>query len=208
MFYALDQSNEKIPPTKDVNAVCPCCNTKVIAKCWSVNIHHWAHETADCDPWYEPMSEWHKNWQSLFKPELREVVIGRHRADICINDKLVIELQHSHISALEVAEREQFYNTNHKMIWILDGMTTKIKDNFEISNQWQYKNESYISFRWKYKWKSFEDVKPYIHFQDKIIDRYWDEDDYYGRAQIYTKKQFATHLKSILRKIDPETNYI
>ena len=50
----------------------------------------------------------------------REVVMGEnneHRADVRLDNSLVIELQHSPISAEMIAERERFYGS---MIWLFD----------------------------------------------------------------------------------------
>jgi len=44
--------------------------------------------------------------------------MGEHRADILAIDDCVVELQHSHLSARDIREREAFYG---KMIWLLDG---------------------------------------------------------------------------------------
>ncbi len=50
----------------------------------------------------------------------REVVMGEnneHRADVRLDNGLVIELQHSPISAEMITEREQFYSS---MVWLFD----------------------------------------------------------------------------------------
>ena len=101
---------------RGVPAFCPVCDAPVIPKCGSIRPHHWAHKVADCDPWSEPESEWHRRWKELFPVECQEVRVGRHRADVK-TDRLVIELQHSPISPEEIREREDFYGA---MIWIFD----------------------------------------------------------------------------------------
>jgi hypothetical protein len=59
---------------------------------------------------------WHKEWKELFPSETREIRVGKHRADVKIND-CVVEFQHSYLSEEDVHRREQCYQ---KMIWILD----------------------------------------------------------------------------------------
>jgi hypothetical protein len=116
MQYAIKEGI-RILPTKGDTACCPQCSGRVLAKCGSIMAHHWAHLAADCDPWSEPITDWHLGWQSLVPPENREVTVGAHRADIKLNDGLVVEIQHSPVSAETIRERERFYKN---MIWIFD----------------------------------------------------------------------------------------
>lgn len=97
-------------------AVCPACQSQVIAKCGEVNAWHWAHQAGDCDPWSEGETPWHRNWKGLFPLDWQEVVIEPHRADIK-TPKFVVELQHSAINPAMIREREQFYGN---MIWLFD----------------------------------------------------------------------------------------
>lgn len=97
-------------------AHCPCCQTEVSPKCGSIKLWHWAHKNADCDPWYEPETAWHKKWKERFPQEYREVAVGNHRADIKTSN-LVVELQHSPISAEVIRERESHYGS---MVWVFD----------------------------------------------------------------------------------------
>jgi len=84
-------------------------------------VHHWAHISGgDCDVWSESEGPWHKGWKEYFPMRCREVVMGEnseHRADVRLDNGLVIELQHSTISAEMIAEREQFYGS---MVWLFD----------------------------------------------------------------------------------------
>lgn len=68
------------------------------------------------------MTPWHLSWQNLCTKDSVEVVITKndkkHIADIYDKkDGLVIEIQHSYISAEDIEERETFYED---MIWIID----------------------------------------------------------------------------------------
>lgn len=170
MLYAVSETGEKILPTKDVHAFCPFCNGTVIARCGKIMSHHWAHKSIkDCDEWYEPESDWHLRWKSMFPKDNVEVTIRkndkRHRADILSNDGTVIELQHSPISTGTISEREAFYGN---MIWVFD-MAYK-RDSFRKKEQ---VNEKEFSFRWSYpKWSLIMCKKPlYFDYGVKKILR-------------------------------------
>jgi hypothetical protein len=103
----------------------------VIAKCGEINIWHWAHRKAEsCDDWYEPETEWHRNWKLIFGKEHTEVVIQkdgiRHIADIKTKDNVIIELQNSPIQKQVVQRREIFYG--ERMLWVINGVG--FKENF------------------------------------------------------------------------------
>jgi hypothetical protein len=105
-------------PFREGRGFCPTCGGPVIAKCGSIKIHHWAHETRDeCDTWSEPIGPWHLSWQDLARPEFVEVTMGPHRADLIGDGGVVVELQHSAIASDEIIERESFYNS---MVWVFD----------------------------------------------------------------------------------------
>jgi competence CoiA-like predicted nuclease len=153
MQYAI-LNNERIEATPNMTAICPVCKSTVISKCGTIMVWHWAHQSKeDCDSWYEPESEWHRGWKNYFKPEEREVVIGRHRADIKVNST-VIELQNSSISAEDIQERELFYN---KMIWIVNG-----EEFWDKSIVTFRKDNSYETFIWKHPrkcwWKATKPI--------------------------------------------------
>lgn len=136
----------RVEPSPGTRAACPACSGPVLAKCGEIVTWHWAHEAADCDPWSEPETEWHREWKSNFSPEHREVVMGPHRADVRLPIGRVIEFQHSSISQEEIAEREAFYGP--LMVWVLD-MTEK-SDQVEIRER-----DGFVSFKWKHARKSF-----------------------------------------------------
>ena len=123
MLYALTQSGQKIGAYPSGIGVCPNCRANVIAKCGELNIWHWAHQNrSDCDSWsYEPMSQWHLNWQEKFTPTNREVFISRngevHIADIVGKNGTIIEIQNSPISTVDIEKRELFYDD---MVWVIN----------------------------------------------------------------------------------------
>ncbi len=91
-----------------------------------------AHKAkAECDPWYVgKMSPWHKEMQSHFAENKREIVIWNeshteyHIADVVLDAsdiKYVIEFQHSAISQNEFIARSEFYIKNgYKVMWVFD----------------------------------------------------------------------------------------
>lgn len=126
MRYALDENKHKIEVSHSgQRAVCPGCATEVTGKIYSDKKDHWAHLKKDCDSWYEPISDWHLSWQNLFPQKNQEVILfdeensEYHRADIKLDNGVVIEVQNSPIVIKEVEERENFYNRNG-LIWILN----------------------------------------------------------------------------------------
>jgi hypothetical protein len=122
MLYALDKNNNKIKPTKGVEAKCQYCFEKVIAACGQINIHHWRHEAdSNCDPWKEHETEWHRQWKEKFPENWREIIIiedyEKHIADVQTETGLVLELQNSSISSTTIQIRENFYG---KMVWLIN----------------------------------------------------------------------------------------
>ena len=127
MRYVINKNGEKISPKlTGERARCSICNCVVVAKCGEFKINHWSHLTlTDCDSWKEPITDWHLSWQNIFPKENIEVVIKgdnneKHRADIKLNNGLVIEVQNSPISSSDIRKRERFYGVDN-MIWILNG---------------------------------------------------------------------------------------
>jgi hypothetical protein len=118
MLYALNELGEKIKPTKDVAAYCPCCNNLVRKAMGDVIVHHWKHITeVKCNS--KPMTRWHIEWQLNFPKENVEVYVNKQRrADILTDDGMAIEFQHSSILISEVEKRSKLCNGN--IIWVHD----------------------------------------------------------------------------------------
>jgi competence CoiA-like predicted nuclease len=113
-----DVEGRRLKAEPGLEGICPCCRTAVTPKCGDVKIHHWAHKSLkECDPWWEPTTQWHVDWQDIAGWDKCEIVLGNHRADIVNSKGIVIELQHSPIKIDKVKEREDFYKN---MIWLLD----------------------------------------------------------------------------------------
>lgn len=137
MAIVADQSTEANP---GLVGLCPGCRGAVRAKCGPIKCWHWAHIAADCDPWWEQESEWHQNIKRNFPAACREVVRQNHRADILTASGWVIELQHSHLPAPEIKERERFWG---RMVWVVDG------HGFAKNLLLRPKN-GHLTFRWKW----------------------------------------------------------
>lgn len=115
--------------TKGAKGFCPKCNSELVAKCGSIKIHHWAHKNnRNCDQWWEPETEWHRQWKNKYPSDWQEITLfdehtnEKHIADIKTKFDLVIEFQHSPISKEERISREKFYKN---MIWVVDGTRMK-----------------------------------------------------------------------------------
>ena len=185
-----DKNRNKATPK--ARGVCPACNVPLIAKCGRIKIHHWAHENLDhCDHWYEPVTQWHLDWQNWVKPEFQEVYISPHIADIQLPNKHVIEIQHSPISCEEAREREDFYCN---MAWIFDA--SSFERNFKLfEKESQSTGNIYYNFAWKRPRLSIaESTKPiYLDFgedrifQVKKFELYEREGNWEGRVYISTR---------------------
>jgi competence CoiA-like predicted nuclease len=129
-----------------LKAICEHCNSSVHAKCGSKVVWHWAHVSVEnCDSWYEPETQWHRNWKNNFGQDRSEISVVkdgvRHIADVLTKDDLVIEFQNSNISSETIMARELFYD---KMIWVINGI--HFKENFtfwdkDFAENWQLKTE-------------------------------------------------------------------
>ncbi len=128
MEFGLDiNTRTRVKPSRKQQAICQCCEEELIAKCGKIRVHHWAHKKSHCDSWWEPETEWHRNWKSKFPAEWRESIKydalcnEKHIADVYNPYKdLVIEFQNSPISLEELNSREIFYQ---KMIWVINAQT-------------------------------------------------------------------------------------
>lgn len=143
---------------------CPLCNQELIQRRGEINIHHFAHRknsSNSCDEWYyDPMTEWHSNWQNMFPVDTREVVVEyggkKHRADVLINGT-VVEFQHSRLSSDEFNARNRFYTAaGYRVVWLFD-MIDDYKG--RIRQEWYNENK----YNWKYHWHTFDGFVPEDH---------------------------------------------
>lgn len=125
----------KTEPLEKLKGVCTGCGNPLIAKCGQIVVHHWAHaKNTNCDSWWEPMTQWHIDWQNQFPESWREYVFRDqstgefHRADVHTDKGVTLEFQHSFISTVEMQSRNNFYR---KIVWVVDGR--RFGGNFEVT---------------------------------------------------------------------------
>jgi Competence protein CoiA-like family len=150
MMYAI-QDGERIEPIPQSRGECPLCQREVFSKCGEINIWHWAHlQGESCDGWYEPESEWHRDWKKIFGKENSEIIITkndvRHIADIYTDSKVVIELQNSPIQKPVILKREVFYE--ERMLWLINGI--HFKNNFSVFDRSADRYSRYSSWGSEY----------------------------------------------------------
>lgn len=128
MRYAL-VDGIRLEPTPNLLGSCVGCGSPMIAKCGNKKLHHWAHKgRLECDRWWEPETEWHRDWKNHFPKEWQEVrhvsEDGEiHIADVKTPNGEVLEFQYSALHADELAARETFYGP--QMAWIASGTRLK-----------------------------------------------------------------------------------
>ena len=178
MFIARDSNNKRIyidEANEAIQYYCPICGEEVIQRRGKTNVHHFAHKkNSECDSWKYDMSEWHKNWQSMFPVDNREVVIvhngEKHRADILIGNT-VIEFQHSRMSNEEFKKRTNFYfNAGYNLVWLFD-----LTEEYQSGKISLYNRE--YTYKWSHHWHIFDDfipnntkVKVYLQFSSDLSE--------------------------------------
>lgn len=134
----------RVRPTPKAISKCPCCESVVRAKCGSIKVWHWSHESlGECDASWEPTSQWHLDWQSKVHEDLTEIIMKPHIADIRLTNGKVIEIQHSNIPIEVVQKREAFYSN---ITWIFDG-----RDFYERQNIKEKEYYGEVSHGFKFK---------------------------------------------------------
>lgn len=141
MLYAETGFGQKQFALPGLSGQCRICKQPMVAKCGKIRVWHWSHRKGkDCDPWFEPETDWHLLWKSQILASHVEVILSNHRADLVTSDGTVVELQHSPISPLVIEERERFYKN---MLWIVDAST--FVDHLQFTEK-----ENYYTFKWKW----------------------------------------------------------
>ena len=159
VLKAIVGDEERFATPKESGA-CPSCGSRVVSKCGSKVVWHWAHESLeDCDPWSEGETKWHAAWKSRFAST--EVLIERggerHRADAVSASGVVTEFQHSALSPEDIDDREMFYD---RMVWVLDGTEAFRKQRIGFCTVHPPESgRPYVKFRWKSRRRSFDDAQ-------------------------------------------------
>lgn len=231
MLFA-NVNNEKVEASPKTNGKCPLCEGDVLSKCGEINIWHWAHyKDKSCDSWYEPETEWHKNWKLIFGKENCEIIIskngGRHIADILTTNKIVIELQNSPIEKSVIRKRESFYG--EEMLWVINGKD--FKDNFRIAApthsetinaelEYYYRHNPLLSetekanglkakdeldFQWSWSRKTWSDAQRSIFIDFGDEDLFWVQSGMgtsSGKGKKIKKEVFLKKYGGNLEKIE------
>lgn len=153
MYIALNSKGKRTLAKyakKDEFYTCPVCGGKVTLKRGKVTAAHFSHISGSCDDmWHYDLSEWRRSMQQLFSEKYREIPLKKdgvvHRADV-LKDGIIIEFQHSPISAEEFQDRNNFYTAlGYKVVWILN-----LSEDFEKGNLEYIKSKkSDTMLKWK-----------------------------------------------------------
>lgn len=128
---------------------CPHCNSTMVAKCGTLRVWHWSHQAViECDRWWEPETEWHRDWKNKFPIDWQEkiqwAVDGeKHIADVKTARHRVIEFQNSSIKREERRAREAFYE---KMVWVVNGLRRKRDKaiSMRTMHPWDHTAQTYV----------------------------------------------------------------
>jgi len=129
MFTALTIDNRKIDAPDaypHIITFCQNCGHRLHPACVTPgNIYlkhpYFFHDVGvECDTWYEPVTDWHRDWQEIVSLDQREVSIEKgnvgHIADIYLpQPKIVIELQYSNFPIDIKLKRDAFYD---RIFWL------------------------------------------------------------------------------------------
>jgi len=130
---------------------------------------HFRHKNTS-DTGGNPMTEWHSEWQSYFeiieqsflcKPTQKK----ERRADVVLNSKTILEIQHSKYDRTEIDDRKSDYSLHGiSIIWLIDG-----NENISV-NILNSSKRVFLEFKndyWKYEsFKSYDYI--YIDINSEI----------------------------------------
>lgn len=168
------------------------------------------------------MSDWHREMQEFFDKQYREVVCNYrgqiHRADI-LKDGVVIEFQHSPLSAEEYIARNRFYmGMGYKVVWVFDVSDAFDNRNLYYDDCYGYQN----LMRWKYA-KQMLRYSPHISdFNNQFALYLWfesDEDEIYLQKVIWSSHDnegiydfnrimLSKYTYILERNMDPNTLFL
>jgi len=177
-----------------LNGTCPECGISMVPKCGEIKIWHWAHPVGEKPCWCEGETEWHLSWKSLMPATQTEVIIMRHskkhRADIVLDNGLILEVQHSYLSPQDIRDREVFYGP--KLRWI-----------FDCTDSWQriiIRNKGeYVTFRWLHGRKTIATCKRpvYLDLGGDIlaVKKLYVDSTMAGWGYLLERRMFIQHLR-------------
>ncbi len=134
---------------------------------------HFRHKDSSGLDKTNPMTDWHAEWQGNFPVtektfEKLEGQIKVRRADVVLNNKQILEIQHSNYSREVILEKKNDMALHGiEVLWLIDG-------NYETINvkYLEYANRYFLEFKEKYLWKykSFIDYEYiYIEIDEQIF---------------------------------------
>jgi competence CoiA-like predicted nuclease len=142
MLYGI-HNGEKVRASKLLDATCPCCQSKLVAKMGNHVIHHWSHAARNDCPHIGKESAWHLKWKNAFRPKYVEVFksddIGIRISDVCIHG-VNLEFQNSPISHNEAWSRcLESTREGHALWWIFNGKVPPYSSLEIKEKHWQWK---------------------------------------------------------------------
>jgi len=146
--------NKIIPPTKNIDAFCLECKKLVIACIGDIVEPYWRHYVETNCTGSNEETEWHFQMKTMFNTDgkdFTEINVNGKIADVKLDYGLVIECQHSPISADEVRVREIIYN---KMVWIFDCRLAYSKGNIYFKEKNIYNSDVIIN--WLTPWLTIQ----------------------------------------------------
>lgn len=207
MLIAHDIHGKKRLPEKKLQAFCPFCEKEVLP-CFSQlgKNNYWRHKidnNNNCLSYQYPNEGmWHKSIKLSWGIEYTEVYITKgtvkRRADVMLENKLVIEIQNSSINASEIQAREKFYG---KIIWLFNAIDAYNNDRITYFNNeytWQRPRASII----KCHAPVFIALSENLIMQIISINSFYEPShvDHYsiltykGKCKLMTFDQFKNHM--------------
>lgn len=197
MKYAFKNGQKILASNSGDLATCPWCKSDVRAHCGRFVIWHWKHVSKySCDPWWEPETEWHRNWKDYFPKEWQEVIHHdpitneKHIADLKNDSGIVVEFQNSSISYDELLQRENFYK---KLVWVVNA--EPFKCNLILENRLSKEN-SKIYHRFELEKDLVQDQINQLKGEENSLDWTWN----YERVQEQKKNELLDKIEKLTKK--------
>lgn len=192
MLIALEKNGKKISSDqamKGKSYTCPTCHQEVILKKGKIKIPHFAHKTiTTCDSYSESESAEHLSGKYLLAKNCER--FGLHyeleayipkinqRADILVENYLVIEFQCSPLSIERLRERTRAYQlSGYEVFWVLGGTLRYTRTMTELKKHLLY----------------FNDVDSYYHMELDVKQNQLGIRRYMTKVNNKVKQQFISY---------------
>lgn len=174
MLFAYNKERVKVSPEPKTTGICILCGNDMISKCGTEKVWHWAHKVGsnDCDNWYEPITNWHKEWMDFFSSEETEVMIvkessnEKHVIDIKTKSGQKIDLQSKRIKNDEIEKRDRFWGG---ALWIINSEEFYKEGLNFVNNEERSKNYVEIIEGWNYPNSIVHEIKRRVLESDERI---------------------------------------